>query len=816
MDRNEFRKRMQDLKSYRQSNPDKGYWDWKVYAFSEGGEVDNREEELLARQEESKRRLAVEKSKTGSTELTESEKRAQRDIDLVMNAMRDQADRISGKEFSNKISVSLKNVEQERVEDFNEKKYNYSLLLKSLGVAASAANIGTSVNALYRNYQFNNTLSNLKGYNDYLSAAQKLDKANKINNFTNLVNTSIDVGQAINDPLDISNTAQIVGNAVNSIPTNSIPLKAVTTLINVGTDVLNLKDTKDIISEFAEGGEAGDDEKEYLKEWFSKRKQYANTKAPFMRKQLEGVDFWGYPSKYSLLKGIDNTDITISDSKIKQAFSNAEVGGYYHPNEGVVLPSNYIQWKDREPLLHEMSHIINTFNTPIHEQINSIIKGKSIINRGKEVNEYLIQPQEVHSRLMEFRKLNDLDPTKVYGIPDIREWRRSGKDSDLLNTFDDNTVLELINTVAYTPNKKVQRVAEGGEIEDKEKEQQITNAITYALSRGNVDAAKSLMRRGTPNTNYYYPQSGAIDPVFSLYDTPVLGDAMTTTDAARYAMNGDWANAGLAMAGLILPGVVGKGIKKVNRHIPSVKGYKESVENQINRIMDPQDLQKQSDWNNMLYRSAEQVYEPDVINRAAATGTTDRLNRVRSMYENDLENMPKIRMTDELNGARGRVQLTKEAEQRYRQGIKPSDSDFEILVDRNIDPTQEVIDHELRHWNQYMEQGSPNINVMPTSTRSGVRPTSKNKLDPNHSDYYGKQGESEAYILNAYRDMKQKGYQINLKNFKKYYNSLKDIDTKKRAISQFSSLEDAYKWMQSMPLIGTAGVIAMNNKEQSN
>lgn len=63
---------------------------------------------------------------------------------------------------------------------------------------------------------------------------------------------------------------------------------------------------------------------------------------------------------------------------------------------------------------------------------------------------------------MEFRKLNNLDPTKVYGIPDVREWRRTGKDADLLNTFDDDTVLELINTVAHTPNKKVQRAADGG------------------------------------------------------------------------------------------------------------------------------------------------------------------------------------------------------------------------------------------------------------------------------------------------------------------------------------------------------------------
>lgn len=608
MNRIAFKQRMQNLKSYRENNPGKGYWDWKVQSFAEGGEDNDNREELLARQEESRKRLAAEKSKTRSTELTESEKRAQRDIDLVMRAMRDQADRISGKEFSNKISESLKNVEQERVEDFNEKKYNYSLLLKSLGVAASAANIGTSINALYKNYQFNNTLSNLKGYNDYLSTAQKLDKANKINNFTNLINTSIDVGQAINDPLDISNTAQIVGNAVNSIPTNSIPLKAVTTLINVGTDALNLKDTKDIVSSFAEGGEVGDDEKQ----------------------------------------------------------------------------------------------------------------------------------------------------------------------------------------------------------------QQITNAITYALNRGNIDAAKSLMSRGTPNTDFYYPQSGAIDPVFSLYDTPVLGDAMVATDATKYVLDGDWASAGLAMAGLIIPGAIGKGIKKVNKHIPSVKGYKESIDNQINRIMDQQHLQKQSDWNNMLYRSAEQVYEQDVIDRAAATGTVDRLNRVRDIYENNLENMPKIRMTDELKGARGKIQLTKEAEQRHKQGIKPEDSDFEILVDKDIEPTQEVIDHEMRHWNQYMEQGSPNIDITPTSQRAGVKPTKRNKLDPDNAKYYGKQGESEAYMLNVYRDMKKKGYAINFKNFKKYYNSLSSIDTKKRAISQFSSLDDAYKWMESMPLIGTAGMIAMNNKEQSN
>lgn len=37
MDRNVFKQRMQALKSYRESNPGKGYWDWKVQAYQNGG-----------------------------------------------------------------------------------------------------------------------------------------------------------------------------------------------------------------------------------------------------------------------------------------------------------------------------------------------------------------------------------------------------------------------------------------------------------------------------------------------------------------------------------------------------------------------------------------------------------------------------------------------------------------------------------------------------------------------------------------------------------------------------------------------------------
>lgn len=39
MDRKAFKQRMQELKSYREQNPGKGYLDWKASKYAEGGET---------------------------------------------------------------------------------------------------------------------------------------------------------------------------------------------------------------------------------------------------------------------------------------------------------------------------------------------------------------------------------------------------------------------------------------------------------------------------------------------------------------------------------------------------------------------------------------------------------------------------------------------------------------------------------------------------------------------------------------------------------------------------------------------------------
>jgi hypothetical protein len=66
---------------------------------------------------------------------------------------------------------------------------------------------------------------------------------------------------------------------------------------------------------------------------------------------------------------------------------------------------------------------------------------------------------------MEFRKLNNLNPLKTYGKPDIEKLRKEGKDTDILNLFpEDDVILDLLNTTAYVKNDNITRVAQGGEI----------------------------------------------------------------------------------------------------------------------------------------------------------------------------------------------------------------------------------------------------------------------------------------------------------------------------------------------------------------
>lgn len=479
---------------------------------------------------------------------------------------------------------------------------------------------------------------------------------------------------------------------------------------------------------FVDGGEVGDEERQYLRNWYANRREYAKHNMPAMLKQLDDADIYINPD--SRIRNIYSTPIVISNDKIKQASKQdriGEYGGYYHPNEGVVLPSNYKQWKDREPLLHELNHVVNTFNTSIFRQVNEVLKDKQIIDRGQEVNRYLITPSEVQSRLMEFRKLNNLDPTKVYGIPDVREWRRAGKDANLLDTFDDNTVLELINTIAYTPNKKVQKAVDGGQTGDPEKER-------FYQATGRSSSGR--------------PLEEGLKPVFSLEDaanmTPI-GDAISAKDAYDAVKNRDWLGAGLA-ALTVIP-FVPNTIKRVT---PTVR---RTGTDQIDRILRAQNKEAKmaTRLNNETYNIAERLMDdPSYMRRAQQVKNkygddyTSIYADIINAYNESPELLPKAKGSLSLGEARGKMQTQGSATTRHKEGgdfPKIGEYDYMFNIDRGVPYGSTT--HEINHFSDFLKNQSPDAvgsSNMYKWMRSAIKPYSDSV-----SKYFSSPTEQKAY-----------------------------------------------------------------------
>lgn len=563
------------------------------------------------------------------------------------------------------------------------------------------------------------------------------------------------------------------------------------------------------VEAFADGGEVGDRERQYISDWYSKRREYAKRKMPAMLKQLDDADIYLKPD--SRVRNIYNTPITISDNKIKRASKESntgEYGGYYHPNEGIVLPSDYKQWKNREPLLHELNHVVNTFNSSIFDQVKEVVEGKQIIDRGQEVNSYLTTPSEVQSRLMEFRKLNNLDPTKVYGIPDVREWRRTGKDANLLDTFDDNTVLELINTVAYTPNKKVHRVAEGGQTGDPEKER-------FYQATGRSSSGR--------------PLEEGLKPVFSLEDaanmTPI-GDAISARDTYNAVKNRDWLGAGLA-ALTVIPFVP----NAIKRATPTVR---RTGTDQIDRILRAQNKEAKmaTRLNNETYNIAERLMDdPSYMRRAQQVKNkygddyTSIYADIINTYNESPELLPKAKGSLSLGEARGKMQTQGSATTRHKEGgdfPKIGEYDYMFNIDRGVPYGSTT--HEINHFSDFLKNQSPDAvgsSNMYKWMRSAIKPYSDSV-----SKYFSSPTEQKAY-MNQLREFMYANKMIDTRDqivtpslIKTALDKLpKGMDSVKKASDQFKSLKSYTKWFNTVPLLGVGAIGAnkyFTNDQNSN
>lgn len=115
------------------------------------------------------------------------------------------------------------------------------------------------------------------------------------------------------------------------------------------------------------------------------------------------------------------------------------IGGAYH----APTHSSYVNQEEftKDPTVrtHENAHASRATE---QEQAISDILGNS------SSSTYLRRPTEVYSRLMQFRQANNLDPNTVYDKDSFRELRKTATDYNLINTFKEDEVIDLLNNVA--------------------------------------------------------------------------------------------------------------------------------------------------------------------------------------------------------------------------------------------------------------------------------------------------------------------------------------------------------------------------------
>ena len=127
----------------------------------------------------------------------------------------------------------------------------------------------------------------------------------------------------------------------------------------------------------------------------------------------------------------------------------------------------YVDPKYPEALIHEQAHASHAKEQ--EDKIEEILGNSDM---------YKDRKGEIYSRLMQFREKNNLNPNTVWDKESLKELKKNAVDFSILNRYNDDEVLRLLNEVADTgdidnfisKNNKVNYAAEGGQL--------FTNGVT--------------------------------------------------------------------------------------------------------------------------------------------------------------------------------------------------------------------------------------------------------------------------------------------------------------------------------------------------
>ena len=594
------------------------------------------------------------------------------------------------------------------------------------------------------------------------------------------------------------------------------------------------------VEAFAEGGQTGDpsmqaiEQRAWLNNWLKNRS----------KQMSENIDFYSNQTRYGSSKDRAHVSPFFFQDKEKNASKiiqeqlqhanntaiydyrepwvssnknipnrkeflkmNSNVQGAYHkkygqPNTISISPIT----KDRSVILHELSHSTQDKYSIQSSKIDSILK--KYVKENNKYDKYYDNPDEVYSRMNQFRYDNNIKPEDIITKDQIEQWRDSSIDNEFINRYSTNTLLDLLNSVAHTPNKKVQRAAEGGVISDPEKER-------FYQATGRSSSGR--------------PLEEGLKPVFSLEDaanmTPI-GDAISARDTYNAVKNRDWLSAGLA-ALTVLPFVPSglRNVKAAARYIPTVNRTEQSLINQaLGNISKKRDYL--SDIANSRNRVLEDINTIPYRNRAEqadkifGTNYSETYDLLDDLYQHRYFDLPEVQPKDMV--ASGRLQAKPFAEERFNKtGVGAEPNEFDLWVNTGMyrDPMQ-LANHEMNHYTDYIISRNAN-----TTINNNMLKQLENSLkQTDATSYYRKGTEQKAYMNQLRTMLKQNGDVQNLDEpvsstlLKKYLDKMSDSDPIKKMFKQHKNINAYTKWFNTIPLLGTTALGANayfnNNKDE--
>lgn len=171
----------------------------------------------------------------------------------------------------------------------------------------------------------------------------------------------------------------------------------------------------------------------------------------------------------------------------------------------------------------------------------------------------------------------------------------------------------------------------------------------------------------------YNPGAGFTRDPFSLYDAPIIGDALSIYDASEALKNKDWLGASLAALGVVpfVPSNLGRTINKsMNNYIPEVR---RTAQDKINAL-----LRRENKLNDSLGKTVDGV-------GLRRVPYEDALNARNRVYESviDPENLKRARAIDSRYGTSYEA-VYKGMSEKYQDPMEYFMHSYEPVLDTNL------------------------------------------------------------------------------------------------------------------------------------